>query len=77
MLTITKTSVSTNTPPNPVQQPSGTDEDAADDDDGGEVGIEGTARAGAEELDTGQATFRQDMLRGIKEAVTLNLEFSY
>ena len=46
-------SVSVNTPPNPAQYHNGKDEDTADDDDGWEIGVEGTARAGAEELDTG------------------------
>ena len=101
-------SVSVNTPPNPAQYHSGKDEDADDDDDAREIGIEGTARAGAEELDTGtdedaaddddgwemgiegtaragaeelaaagQAVATKNMLGGVKEAVTLNLDTRY
>ena len=77
MQTITGLSVSVNTPPDPVQYPRGTEEDAGDDDDHCEIGIEGTARAGAVELGAGQAVFIKNKLRGIKKAMTLNLEFEY
>ena len=53
-----------NTPTNPVQDDNDNEEDAGDSEDGWEIGIEGTAWAGAEELSAGQI-FVKEVFWGI------------